>query len=222
VFLHNDARRLIMMTPNNPEPFIALIIHKCMSEAPFAGEVEKRLAVAVLQAMVDLPGRYKDTSHVFIVACITGNDKTVASYAAEIWMKAAPVNSLSSERLGYILGCLYAIEYAPMKRFTDLIINQLFNVSSMHNQKLEQLLASMILQLPEQPVKGLKRLLEIYFEVISANGSVGSIGSVSSVRRDTVGSIVRDPGIVKLFDHWQNTAGLQKAIANLRTSFTLS
>jgi hypothetical protein len=212
MFLHNDARRLIMMSPNNPEPFIALIIHKCMLEAPFTGEVEKRLAIAVLQAMVDLPIRYKETSHVFVAGCMTGNDKTVASYAAEIWMKAVRDNSLSSERLGYILGCLYAIDYAPMKRFTDLVINQLFNVSPSHNQKLEELLTSMILQLPGQPVKGLKRLLEIYFEVISSNSSIVSKGSVASG--------VRDPGIVKLFDHWQSTTGLQKVIANLKSSHT--
>jgi hypothetical protein len=182
---------------------IAIAINKCLKAYPFTGESEKRLAIAVPQAMLDLPVMYKETSTLFIAGCLTGKDKTVASYAAEGWMKAVSDNTLDSPRHGYILGSLYAIEYAPMKRFTDFVINELLTVSALHNQQLEQLLASLIFQLPAIPVKGPKKLLEVFFEVLFANQDVSGF--------------VRARDIITLLDHWQATAGLQKIVSRIKT-----
>jgi len=43
----------------------------------------------------------------------------------------------------------------------------MLNISSLHNRGLEILLSSMIKQMNDEPIKGTKKLLEIYLEVLS-------------------------------------------------------
>ena len=123
------------------------------------------------------------------------SDKTVANYAAEIWMQAVQDHNDSSELIGTILGKHQQIEFAPLKRFTDLIMSTMLGISPRHNYQLEILLASMLKQLPSEPIKGLKKLLEIYLEVVRLNGS----------------SIV-DEEMKKLLEKWKNKEALSKVI----------
>ncbi len=83
--------------------------------------------------------------------------------------------------------------WGPLKRLTDLIQQQMINVSPLHNRELELLLTSLIAELPEQPVKELKKLLEIYSELLSVNNSR-----------------VTDERILQLLEIWKNTANLKK------------
>ena len=43
----------------------------------------------------------------------------------------------------------------------------MLNISSLHNQGLEILLSAMIVEMNDEPIKGTKKLLEIYLEVLS-------------------------------------------------------
>lgn len=63
---------------------------------------------------------------------------------------------------------------------------------------LELLLTSLIAELPEQPVKELKKLLEIYSELLSVNNSK-----------------VTDERILQLLEIWKNTANLKKVIVSI-------
>ena len=65
-------------------------------------------------------------------------------------------------------------------------------------KELELLLTSMIAELPEQPVKELKKLLEIYSELLSVNNSK-----------------VTDERILQILEIWKNTANLKKVIASI-------
>jgi len=47
----------------------------------------------------------------------------------------------------------------------------MINVSPLHNRELEKLIVAMLTGLPEKPVKDLKKLLEIYAELLSINHS---------------------------------------------------
>lgn len=190
-----DIRRILLLTPNNPEPLLALTIDKCLSDPAFYGETAKRFVTNVLQALHDtwrLPG---EIGHFFIATCLVSQDKTAATYAAEIWLRGVEEESINSVLLGTLLGKLERIEFAPLKRLTDLLMKSLLNVSPVHNRALEDLLTAMLKELPEAPVKGLKKLLEIYQEVVRLNGSQ-----------------VQDELVNRKLEQWKETNGLRKTI----------
>ena len=107
-------------------------------------------------------------------------DKTSRSYAAEIWIERVGQGSIDSGRIGSILGSHQHTGWGPLKRLTDLIQQQMINVSPLHNREL-------------------KKLLEIYAELLSINHSKAE-----------------DEHVLHLLDAWKGVANLKKAVANIQ------
>jgi len=105
--------------------------------------------------------------------------------------------SVNSELLGEIIGKHEAIEFAPLKRLTDLLVSNMFRISDLHNEALEAMLTSLLSQLSPKPITNLKKLLEIYLEVLSVNGSV-----------------VLSDKVLHQFSVWKATPGLAPLIAS--------
>ena len=158
-----DMRRLHGLAPGYPEPLMAAILHQCLKENQFTGETDKRAVIALLQAYYESPVRLGEMGHLFLSASLLCSDKTAATYAAEIWIRDH--GRLNNKLLGEMLGKHQRIEFAPMKRFTDLVVAKMMSVSASANAALEVLLDSMIEQLPKEPVRGQKKLLEIRTEL---------------------------------------------------------
>lgn len=107
----------------------------------------------------------------FIASCMISSDKTVRTYAAELWIKGVSKKNIDSDAIGSIIGKHEQIDLAPLKRFTDLVVSNMFQVSKKHNNALESLLTCCIEQMSEIPISGCRKLLEIYAEVLSVNKS---------------------------------------------------
>ncbi len=71
--------------------------------------------------------------------------------------------------LGRVLGKIQALEWAPAQRVSGLVVEMLINRSSFHNKELSVLFVSFLSCLPENPVKDLKRLLEVFAELQTVN-----------------------------------------------------
>lgn len=158
-----DMRRMHGLVPGYPEPLMSAILHQCLIENQFTGETDKRAVIALLQAYYESPVRLGEMGHLFLSASLLCSDKTAAAYAAEIWIRDHA--RLNNKILGEMLGKHQRIEFAPMKRFTDLVVAKMMSVSASSNAALELLLDSMIEQLPQEPVRGQKKLLEIRAEL---------------------------------------------------------
>lgn len=167
----NDIQRLILVAPNNPEPLLAFIVSRCYTFSSFLGESEKRMAIETLKALHAIWKPFGETAHLFIAASMVSADKTAASFAAEIWIKGVQEESIDSGLVGFILGKMERIEFAPLKRFTDLVMDRMVGISAVHNRALEEMLAALLKGLPEVPIKNLKKALEIYFELVNMNRS---------------------------------------------------
>lgn len=165
-----DIKRLVLLTPNNPEPAMALALHQCLVYPTFTGETEKRFTIEVLQGLHELSVPLDETGHLFVATCLTCSDKTAAAYAAELWIRYVTEGKINSTRIGEILAVQQSIEFAPLKRFTDLVTARFLGTSPQHNRALESLLAALLKGLPATPIKNLKKLLELYFELLSLNG----------------------------------------------------
>jgi hypothetical protein len=193
-----DIKRILLLMPNNPEPIVALTVGKCLSHPEFWSETDKRFTIATIQGLHEIWKPLGEMAHLFVATCMISSDKTVASYAAEIWAQAVQEASIDSRLIGSILGSHERIEFAPLKRFTDLVINQLLGISPLHNKALEQLIVALLKELPSEPIKNLKKLLEIFTEVIHQNGSS-----------------LKDQEVNNQLQTWKAHAGLSKAIKAL-------
>jgi hypothetical protein len=165
----NDIMRFIYLNPNHPEVWLAQAMNKALQSPDFTSENEKRLIIHTLEALLALNISYGPMAHLLIATAMVSSDKTVRAYAAELWIHGVSQNTISSQQIGDIIGRHQAIELTPFKRFTDLLQSNLFRVSKPHNQSLQTLLNACLARLSDKPANGLKKLLEIYTEVLAAN-----------------------------------------------------
>jgi hypothetical protein len=191
----NDIRRLIMLVPNNPEPLLAQVLHNCFRFADYLNEGEKRLLVEALKAVHEIWKPSGETMHVLIAIAMLAPDKTACSYAAEIWIKAVNEQSIDSSLIGSSIAKMQSIELAPLKRFTDTVMDCMLGISALHNLALEQLFVALLKGLPEVPVKNLKKALEIYFELITSNRSW-----------------VKDKDLERILKIWKEKDSLKKVV----------
>ena len=199
---HNDIRRLLLLTPANPAPLLALVLSKSLKYPIFWSASDNKMVIALLQGLHEIWGYPGQMEHVFIGTCMLCPDKTAASIAAEIWLQQVPLGKIDSVSLGMIIGLHEHVGYAPLKRFTDLVI-QLMRVSALHDQQLEVLISHVLRELPDAPVANLKKLLEIYFELLDLNKA-----------------IITHPALIDKLHVWQQNASVKKIAAQLIASCT--
>lgn len=199
IILHNDAERLMYLFANNPEPLLASITREALKHVTFYSETEKRIVIGALKALHHLfkPGMGQ-MAHVFLAACMLTNDKTTAALAAEIWVASVNDNGINSSLIGHIAGILLAGELAPVKRTSDLVEGCMLGISPRHNEALLNIFNAMLSRLPTTPLKGLKKLLELYLEVL-AIATPGTVVISTSELADNLAA-------------WKQTASLSKTI----------
>jgi hypothetical protein len=175
---HNDIQRFIYLFPSNPNPLLALVTAKSLAQSAFFSEVDKRMVIRTLEALVNLRPGFSDMTYLFIATCLLTNDKTARSFAAEIWIGGVSRGDVDSMYIGKIVGTHLSCGYAPMKRFTDLVSGSLLKITPAHNIAVESLLTSLIEHIQVEPPVGTKHLLEIYSEVLLLNRSALSSSQV--------------------------------------------
>ncbi len=161
---HNDVARYFSLVPNCPEPLIALVIRQSLADDQH--DTNPALLTATLQALLKWRGCFGPLSHLLIATSMLNSDKTVRALAAELWIQGVEEGTLDSERIGQIVGEQARVEFAPLKRFTDLLTERMLRISVKHHQELVKLLSASVALLPEKPVRGQRKLLEIYREVM--------------------------------------------------------
>lgn len=196
---HNDIKRLLYLLPQQPDILIAHIIDKGLLYGDFSSADDKKLITYTLEALLTLKYRPGSMSKLLIASCMLSNDKTVRTYAAELWIKGVTEAAIDSGSIGKIIGKHECIELAPLKRFTDLAISNMYQISPQHNLALESLLACCIKQMNDLPISGCKKLLEIYTEVLVTNKSA-----------------VTNPSVIARLNAWEATETLKKVIQKMK------
>ncbi|WP_203256195.1 DUF6493 family protein [Hyunsoonleella ulvae] len=163
---HDDVKFLFLL-PNNPSMFLSHVIHNNLKESTFFDETSKKNMVNLLKGLYEIWYRndFKESTYLFLATGLLCSHKVARELAAEIWIKANSENKINNLLLGQILGKLELGEYAPLKRFTDLLTANLFNISKKHNDALLSLLDNMIGNMNDEPIRGVKKLLEIFVEL---------------------------------------------------------
>ncbi|EFG1229463.1 DUF6493 family protein [Escherichia albertii] len=130
---------------------------------------ESRDIIHLLQAMLELPLPLTPMGHLLTAFCMLHADKTVRALAGELWIdKLRYPQGVNSTHIGDILGRLEKENWAPLKRFTDLAMQSLINISSRHNQSLLEMITAMDSHLSAVKITNYKKLAELRQELEAA------------------------------------------------------
>lgn len=195
-----DLQKILSLTPANPSLVLANIIKSYMPLSATYEVNETTVITAAITYLKDFLLPYTATAKLFIATCMLHPDKTIRALAAECWITGVSYKKLNSDKIGQIIGIHQSVEWAPLKRFTDLINEHMMQVSKQHNEALEILLSACIELLPDKPVKNLKTLLEIYTEVLAVNGHT-----------------ITHPIVKERLKAWGSSAVLKKLVSKMNT-----
>ena len=159
------------MLPNNPENLLAKICDKTLMHPETQGETFKRLLIYTLESLLTRHQPFGKMAHLLLSGSLICSDKTARSLAAELWGHAETRRLIHSSKIGRNIGKHFAVEFAPLKRFTDLLAESMIRISTYHNQQLLIMVENILLTMNGNTVRGQKKLLEIYGELLRKNGS---------------------------------------------------
>lgn len=165
-----DVTNFIFSYPATPAIPYAMIVKDRFEFAQMPNAEFRDFLTAAVAALFDIKVEIKSATSVFLACCMLCSEKTIRNYAAEIWIERTAGNLIDNIELGTHIGRLEKVEWAPVKRLTDQINDRLINISPKHNQALELLITSILSQI-ETPITNLKKLLEIYSELLAINQS---------------------------------------------------
>lgn len=181
--------------PNTPANGLAKVIKNCLFYSGIAEVYERNLVLNTSQALYQIKKPLDGMGYLFLGTIFLDGDKTIRGTAAEIWLEHVSYQMIDNAQLGKVIGLHEKLEWAPVKRLTDLIQHHMLNVSKNHNIAIEELITNILLQMGE-PVTNLKKLLEVYHEVLALNQSESN------------------NDIIEKLNHWKENSSLKK-ICNL-------
>lgn len=97
-------------------------------------------------------------------------DKTSRYFAAEVWTATVRRQHVNSTQVGKDMGGILNSKISPAKRLTELIENNLLTGSPLINKSLKKLLSGVLSEI-KAPITNLKKLLEIYSELLALTNS---------------------------------------------------
>jgi hypothetical protein len=158
----HDIKRFISLTPNHLDPLYATICSKSLKYPVFDGEGSKGQLIKTLELMLESPTAMGPMAHLLLAGGLFCSDKTARTIAAEVWVQAISNHLLDPSEMGQIMGKHFAAEFAPLKRLTDLVQDQMLRISMAHDLALFTMFNALLLELKSGKIRGLKKLLELY------------------------------------------------------------
>ncbi|MFK7770935.1 MAG: DUF6493 family protein [Saprospiraceae bacterium] len=194
----NDISRLFSLSPKNLQPILSQVDINSMRHSTFWEEEDKKLKLISANVLLENWIGGGEIAHLFVATGMVCSDKTIREICAEIWIKGVNENSINHITLGQIIGKLAAIDYFPLKRMTDMMMSSLMKISAQHQHKLEILITEMLIQLPAEPIRNTKKLLEIYQETLKLNGAT-----------------ITDNRLISQLEKWKTNGSLKKIVVAL-------
>ncbi|GEJ45622.1 DUF6493 family protein [Chryseobacterium sp. ON_d1] len=161
---------LMLCFPNTPANALAKVIKHCLFYSGIAEVYERSLVLNTANALYQIKKPLDEIGYLYLGTIFLDSDKTIRATAAEMWLEHVSGQIMDNARLGRVIGLHEKLEWAPVKRLTDLIQHHMLNISKNHNIALEELIENILFQM-ETPVTNLKKILEIYHEVLALNHS---------------------------------------------------
>lgn len=172
-------------------------------DAVFFSEVSsshQQVLANVLMTVLNLNLPLTKMDCLLLAKGMVASDKTNRTMAAEVWLTFLRQQRGMSRQIGCNIGKMLG-EYAPAKRLTDLIENNLMIGSPMVNRELETLVTGVLSEI-KSPVTNLKKLLEIYKELLALNNSKADMENVPQLN-----DWAKENSLKKIVQQIMQTAG---------------
>lgn len=165
-----DVTRLICSAPYNHDVYIAHVLWGIKSFSTLDSMLRFGL-ISSLDCLLQLRLPLSPADYLLLALSFFAPDKTVKDYAASVWSENILTGILDTSVLGAEMAKVAFSGWLPLKRFTGLIETNMINISTTHNKALEELIVSFLAGLDTKPLTNLKKMLEIYSELLSLNRS---------------------------------------------------
>lgn len=184
--------------PNTPDAFYAYTSRRLSAWGGMVWEVaEQQLSISVIQTMRELETPFREMHYLLLVCCLTGSYKPSKDYALDIWTSRVASGAIDNTRLGTAIGKYVHLELVPLKRFTDLLASSMIGISTRHNKAALEVVEGILSELNPEPIKNLKKLLEIYKELLALNSTKADFEKILQLSM------------------WENEKSLKKLIAEI-------
>jgi hypothetical protein len=193
----NDDEKFLLLSPYYVEPMLlnSIRVHNYDKSFPRANLLRHAENIIPLLMQLWQYNHISQIPYLYLACSIVDQNQTIRTLSIELWYKATTEGTMNHYLLGKTLGKLEHNEYAPLKRFTDLVVSDMLNISPLHNQGLHTLLSAMIAHMSDEPIKGVKKLLEIYLEVLSLTNL--EIPQKTRTKLDVLGEVKSLRSVVK-------------------------
>lgn len=165
---HDDLISILYTAPYFSGSVVAKKYNENLSNAVYQYDIRGNVDFLEAWLKLDLP--FQPVHYVLLSAGLFNKDKTLCGMAFEALINKIVSDDFKVKELGTLIGKKISFGWAPVKRLTDGL-SGLINLSYSHNLALEKLLIS-ILSAIEKPVFNLKKLLELYYELLNQNQSI--------------------------------------------------
>lgn len=191
-----DLIRILYTAPYFSGSVFAKKCNETLSNAVY--QYDSRVNIEFLDAWMKLELPFQKVHYLFLSAAMFSKDKTFSGTAFEAIILKIVSEDFDIDTLGIMIGEKISFGLVPVKRLTDALVGMM-NLSSSHNRAFEKLLIS-ILTAIDHPVFNLKKILEIYYELLHLNQSE------------------TDHAVAGRLKEWENENNLKIIIIKLKTN----
>ncbi|NDV97155.1 hypothetical protein D0T84_19940 [Dysgonomonas sp. 521] len=177
----SDVRQFVFLYPALAALPYAQIIKDRFEFAQIPNAETRDFLQEAVAALYELKIGLGSVTSLFLACCMLCSEKNIRNYSAEIWLERTSSGLIDNEEFGRVIGKLEKGEWAPLKRLTDLISDNLLGVSGIHNKGLEQMIVAVLSQI-DKPVANTKKLLEIYNELLALNNSTCNVSAIPQLK----------------------------------------
>ncbi|WP_284461491.1 DUF6493 family protein [Chryseobacterium sp.] len=192
---HDDLTCILYTAPYFSGSVFAKKYNETLSNAVYQYDIKGNIKFLDAWMKLNLP--FQPIHYVFLSAGLLNKDRTFSGMAFEVLINRAFSKDFDARELGMLIGENINFELAPVKRLTDGLAGCI-NLSSRHNQLFEKLLISTLTAI-EKPVFNLKKILELYYELLNLNQSEA------------------DEAIADKLQDWERENNLKKIIHQIKT-----
>jgi hypothetical protein len=166
--LQSTVRSLASLLPHNP----AVLHWHLVRSATWTDRLEtteRDIVLAALDTLLDAGPVFAESTTLLLATSLLHHAPSCRALALEVLLSACAARRLRPAALGHLLGRLLAAEYAPLARLADLL-PQAQAVAPETDDALAQTLDALLPALPAAPLRSLRRLLELYADLVARTG----------------------------------------------------
>ncbi|WP_163214681.1 DUF6493 family protein [Bacteroides sp. 519] len=170
----SDISNFILTYPTALSIPYALLVRSRIKFSQVANAETRDVLLPAIQMLYNQKTAVDSYTALFLACSILCSDRNIRNYAAEIWLERSLHNLIDNVEFGSMIGKLFNADWAPVKRLTDLITSFMMNITHQQNTELQVLMEAILSQL-HRTVTNLKKLLEIYSELLVLNNSTANL-----------------------------------------------